>query len=752
MAVFSVAAGLFAGIHAGHKPVEHRLENDCPTARDINSHVVINVSGKNSRLNLSSTLEVRLQGVNPPDPIRPHLDFAAGASFFTECFVPTMLAAKLQYLDWSNGSITARFDLKSSVNMGAPRPGDPFQPLVFAAIGFPHSSLTVAPCGWPKPSASGLVCNPNSRTTIDVQVPSSSGFEPVAQPFPRHTEHKDNDVHTYIYTWSFPGPSAPPVTVSTDLPLQALAVGYLKSPHVTKCDDIPALDLNVRFLAYGLSSFVALLIGSFALWRSAAGWRLAGITLGALGLGSLLLKCSGVWTGIYATVAWLIVLLAAARSWRSAVVGILAAAVAFSAPWLPDVVPTGVALAIAFTVLAVTALAELFRRLMQAFDLRDDTAATDHQFRNIVTCVGIVGLSFLFAFGLGERAIGPDGNLEFTITGMPGKMIMTSLNGSLPLLQLGALIAVAFLAVERPSQSRVRPAWVLPAGLALMLGLAAPWSQNREDVLVQIISGLLSPLQVVIIWIGFRRWLKPQDPDDSDDNEPSFRKKLLLKAAKSPATKSAADLASAKAGHDLLEAGPRYTKIGNARRAATLAGYLSVPLVLYFVWTTLGQAHDALTGNEGVLMVFAALVTEAARWVVSGFVFGFFYTKIPGRVGPEKAIWFAGLWVLSCLVPTAVARGFSVDLSQQFIYRSAQFALFIIILAVLVDLATIKSAGGTWRDLRTVYSLQNYGEVVAAVAPAAFLAVTLAQQIIAGSGFDVAESFFGGIKNVIPPK
>jgi hypothetical protein len=92
----------------------------------------------------------------------------------------------------------------------------------------------------------------------------------------------------------------------------------------------------------------------------------------------------------------------------------------------------------------------------------------------------------------------------------------------------------------------------------------------------------------------------------------------------------------------------------------------------------------------------------------------------------------------------------SVDLAQQFIYRSAQFALFMVILAVPIDLATLKSAGGRWRDLRTVYSLQNTSEVVAAIAPAALLAVKLAQQIQAGSGFDVAESFLAGIQKVVP--
>ena len=100
-----------------------------------------------------------------------------------------------------------------------------------------------------------------------------------------------------------------------------------------------------------------------------------------------------------------------------------------------------------------------------------------------------------------------------------------------------------------------------------------------------------------------------------------------------------------------------------------------------------------LNSDWGILIVFIGLVAEAARWVVSGFVFGFLYEKIPGKIGPTKAACFVGLWVLSCLVPTAIARGMAIDLTQQFIYRSAQFALFILILSMLIDLTAAKSTG-----------------------------------------------------------
>jgi hypothetical protein len=91
-----------------------------------------------------------------------------------------------------------------------------------------------------------------------------------------------------------------------------------------------------------------------------------------------------------------------------------------------------------------------------------------------------------------------------------------------------------------------------------------------------------------------------------------------------------------------------------------------------------------------------------------------------------------------------------LDVSQQLIYRSAQFALFVIVLAVLIDLATIRSAGGSVRDLQKVYALQNYGQIAAAVAPALALAVTVVKELMAGSGLEVAQAFLNGISAVIP--
>ena len=171
----------------------------------------------------------------------------------------------------------------------------------------------------------------------------------------------------------------------------------------------------------------------------------------------------------------------------------------------------------------------------------------------------------------------------------------------------------------------------------------------------------------------------------------------------------------------------------------------------YLIWTTLSQVSGELHTATGILVVALFAVLELTRWVVSGFVFGYLYAKLPGRVGPVKALVFAAIWTLSSIGPLVIAQASGIDLVNQTIYRSAQFALFAIVLAVVIDLKTVSVGGGNWQKLASIYDvdLKSFGDVAVAVAPAALLVVTLAQQIHVGSGYDVAKTFLSGITAVL---
>ena len=191
-------------------------------------------------------------------------------------------------------------------------------------------------------------------------------------------------------------------------------------------------------------------------------------------------------------------------------------------------------------------------------------------------------------------------------------------------------------------------------------------------------------------------------------------------------------------------------RLAHAKIAAQIASIIAIIPVAYLMRSTLGQLNGELSSNIAILGVVLFAVLEFARWVVSGFLFGYLYATLPGRIGPVKALVFAGIWTLSCLGPLVVAQitGNS-SLTQEVIYRSAQFALFTIVLAIVIDLRVVTAAGGTWRNLQEAYDLQSYGQVAAAIAPAALLVLTLAQQVKAGSDSEVASTLLKGITSVL---
>jgi hypothetical protein len=99
-----------------------------------------------------------------------------------------------------------------------------------------------------------------------------------------------------------------------------------------------------------------------------------------------------------------------------------------------------------------------------------------------------------------------------------------------------------------------------------------------------------------------------------------------------------------------------------------------------------------------------------------------------------------------------------IDLGQQLIYRGAQFALFFVVVGVILDLATLQAReGGSLTErldrIKNLYSLSSPARTILTLAPAAGLVLTLAQQILSGTPLDVANSFLESIGGIVggPP-
>jgi Family of unknown function (DUF6185) len=396
------------------------------------------------------------------------------------------------------------------------------------------------------------------------------------------------------------------------------------------------------------------------------------------------------------------------------------------------------------------------------------------RYRKVVDCLMIAAFMFGIGFNIGEILRSPE-----VVAGLAQDLVWrTGLSFRRPLTGISLLLAISYLAdylISHPRRTilpsrrggwaKVR--WVrvgnraAAAILAMILCLSAPWTSRFALDFIPVWV-----LQFGILWICFTLLsARTRVKESTQERNPRAYRLLQAAIGAAPEKEAAASpggqgirafgspvatqARDPKATSRLLILGSQRGRLENAKSSAQVASIIAVIPVVYLIWTALRHLGGSLSTSTGVLIVALLAVLEFARWVVSGFVFGYLYAKLPGRIGPVKALSFAAIWALSCVGPLVVAQISGSNLAQEAIYRSAQCALFSIVLAVLVDLKTVISAGGSWRDLRKVYDLQSYGEVAAAVMPAALLALTLGQLIHAGSGAQVADTLLNAITSVL---
>ena len=165
----------------------------------------------------------------------------------------------------------------------------------------------------------------------------------------------------------------------------------------------------------------------------------------------------------------------------------------------------------------------------------------------------------------------------------------------------------------------------------------------------------------------------------------------------------------------------------------------------YLVWTTFAELGENLRTYSGLFIVVLLAFQELARWVFSGLIFGYVYPELPGHIGAAKAVSLTIIWMASSIGPLLVAHATGHSLLNETLYLSAQFGVFMIVLAVVFDYRALRFAGRSYKDFKELYTSNNYTDAAPTIVGAAALIVTLFQQLLAGSGGDVVSSLLSGL-------
>lgn len=778
---------------------------DCPLAANIVSDLVVTMDVDRSLL-IASSMHLTATGVTPPNPpsdLNQWLQRPDGARVFAGCFIAT--DADINSIVWADGKLDANIDLKWNDNPHAPIGYT--NKVIETNLYKSNALLTVDMCA-PHPEwASGLrlSCIIGAQSTVVVRVPQPLRNS-ISAPVPASQQFKDGYFET---TWHFDGPM-PRLNVVLDAPPGVLASSWLywNRGHVVQMPALGSASIDWYYIFDSSAIWLALLTAAVLLRgkRSAARHSsarrlilvvVAGLLLGVeiRGLGRLNEAYSN---GLIVILCW--ALLAVAASGRRRAVAVLAISAVALIPfgWLALADELGTAMVqglqvwfsialLSLVTVAAWALWTQIRTVTALAGLDQDGSTWRQVYARLVDAIMVAAFMFGIGFPFGE--ILASGDSPFVLARLSSDLVWsTGLLFRAPLAWISLLLAISYLAgylVERSTAAR-SPAWrrdgrkarwirvanrAVAAILALLLSLSAPWTARFAIGFLPVWI-----LQFGVLWLAFSH-LNASAPARRPARPHKPRRVRLLSAAigtppveamasaapaaprdgapavaaphDAPAAVAAAVKPNSRATGRLLALGPQPGQLANAKSAAQVAAVIAIVPVVYILWTALKQFGDQLNTSTEYLTVALLALVELVRWLVSGFLFGYLYRKLPGRIGPIKALSFAAIWVCSCLGPLVIAQISDSGVNQQVIYRSAQTALFSIILAVIIDLQTIRSANGTWRDLRKVYDLQNYGEVVAALAPAVLLVLTLAQQINAGSGEEVADTLLNGITSVL---
>lgn len=772
VAVGGAVLGAFAG-WIQYRPTDEAVldtgSGDCPDYQRLTSNLSLNIGAGADTLT-AATLHVELFGVLPPRPpadLDVKLQRPEGAAEWASCFIAT--DADIRSLSWSDGKLSA--DIALTPNQF----GKFTNNVITTGLGKDHSAITVDLCAPPAPDwGVGEICDPGTDHQITVTVRSPVEFLSAA-PFPNAHSVKDGAVDS---TWNLKGP-VPPIVVLVKVPFNITAALWSRNQGSSFAGPLadPPVTVDLWYIADVLGIWTALAVTAAVLWRvsrrgAPRGPPSTAALLSLLLAGLLLafhverfgtLAPPALSNGVIVVAVWSVLACIGARpTERLVICGLGAGALALlcfiafgpQQHWLRNLVLLGLS-AVLLAVVTLGARAFVRQASALATLLTDDRAdASVAPYLRLVRALLVAAFGFALGFPVGQFA-----NFG-TYTGDKVELFTAQLFWSLSVYfrtPLGwatlavtiGLIAAAFCTL--PQRARRSSVACL---LALMLALSAPWGDRLTVSLVVPLPVWL--IQFAVLWFAFHRVIHHRRR--RVPASPRSWRNYLLETARSGAGASdppATDghplpRPASVAGARLLALGAHPgRRLGNARAAARAAGVLAVVPVGYLLWTVVNDFGSRLHANTDILTTALGGFLELVMWVVIGFVFGYLYPVLPGRIGPAKALVFSAFWVASCIGPFLVARAAGLDATNITIYRSAQVTLFVTALAVIIDLRTLKAANGTWRDLRTVYDVETYTELAALVAPAALVAATLAQQIATGAGSDVAATLLDSITGVL---
>lgn len=172
--------------------------------------------------------------------------------------------------------------------------------------------------------------------------------------------------------------------------------------------------------------------------------------------------------------------------------------------------------------------------------------------------------------------------------------------------------------------------------------------------------------------------------------------------------------------------------------AVKVGALLAVIPVGYFSFTTIAS----LSASQTSVFAVSSIIGQFTGWLVIAVFYGMLSSRLPGRIGPFKALILAGVWFAVAIVVNLADNGLHFPLGRSWIFAGLQFSLFLITFSVIWDALAFKksSVPDTINELRAAYHLEQAQTVALYAIPVLLALIALVQQVASGSGSDFVTS------------